>query len=142
MHQSFVTTSQPRGMSRTLTLCLKFPIVTTTLWGQLAGKTMTVHPRSLLLYCTAMCVWVYQTPTFPPHCGDKVKVKHSTFTRLWISPSCSGAGVKQWLQLTGALYSPCADPESFARGGPTLQRFFWMGGSKFHYISGPSSARQ
>ena len=32
------------------------PIVTTTLWGQLAGKTMTVHPRSLLLYCTAMFV--------------------------------------------------------------------------------------
>ena len=23
------------------------------------------------------------------------------------------------------IYSPCADPESFARGGPTLQRFLW-----------------
>ena len=29
---------QLRGMSRTLTLCLQFPIVTTILWGQLAGK--------------------------------------------------------------------------------------------------------
>ena len=27
-----------RGMSRTLTLCLQFPIVTTIMWGQLAGK--------------------------------------------------------------------------------------------------------
>ena len=66
---------QPRGMSRTVTLCLQFPIVTTTLWGQLAGKTMTVLPRSLLLYCTVMFVYVYQTPTFSPHCGGNVKVK-------------------------------------------------------------------
>ena len=41
------------------------------------------------------------------------------------------------------IYSPCADTESFARGVPTLQRFFFlMGGSKYHYISDPSSARQ
>ena len=58
-----------------LFLCLQFPIVTTTLWGQLAGKTMTVLPRSMLLYCTALLVYVYQTPTFPPHYGDNVKVK-------------------------------------------------------------------
>ena len=67
---------QPRGMSRTLILCLQFPIVTTTLWGQLAGKTMTVRSRSLLLYCTAMDAYIYQTPTFPPHCGDNVKSQH------------------------------------------------------------------
>ena len=66
---------QPREMSRTLILCLQFPIVTTTLWGQLAGKPMTVLPRSLLLYCTAMIACVYQTSTFPPHYGDNVKVK-------------------------------------------------------------------
>ena len=65
----------PRGMSRTLILFLQFPIVTNTLWGQLAGKTMTVFPRSLLLYCTAMVAYVYQTPTFPPHYGDNIKVK-------------------------------------------------------------------
>ena len=59
--------------SRTVTLCLQFPIVTTTLWGQLAGKTMTVLPRSLLLYCTVMFVYVYQTPTFPLHCGGKTQ---------------------------------------------------------------------
>ena len=78
MHQSFVTPPQLRGMLRTLTLCLQFPIVTTILRGQLAGKTMTVLPRSLFLYCTAMFVYVCQTPTFPPHCGDNVQVKHST----------------------------------------------------------------
>ena len=47
---------QLRGMSRTLTLCLQFPIETTILQGQLAGKTMTVLPRSLFLYCSAMFV--------------------------------------------------------------------------------------
>ena len=136
-----MTTPQPRGMSRTLTLCLKFPIVTTTLWGQLAGKTMAVHPRSLLLYCTAMFFYVYQTTTFPPHCGDNEKVKTHTFTRLWISPSCSGAGVKQWLQMTGALYIAHADPE-VSPEGVQLGNTFLMGGSKYHYISGPSSAHQ
>ena len=83
-------------MSRTLIICLQFPIVTTTLWEQLAGKTVTVLPCSLLLYCTAMFVYVYQTPTFPP------QVNNSTFARL--SPPCSGAWVKQWLQMTGALF--------------------------------------
>ena len=62
-------------MSRTLILFLQFPIVTNTLWGQLAGKTMRVFPRSLLLYCTSMVAYVYQTPTFPPHYGDNIKVK-------------------------------------------------------------------
>ena len=56
-------------------MCLQFAIVTTTLWGQLAGKTMTVLPRSLLLYCIDMAAYVYQTPIFPPHYGDNVKVK-------------------------------------------------------------------
>ena len=65
----------PRGMLRTLILSLQLPIVTITLWGLLAGKTMTVLPCSLLLYCTAMVAFVYQTPTFPPHYGDNVKVK-------------------------------------------------------------------
>ena len=32
-------------------------------------------PPSMLLYCTAMVAYVYQTPTFPPHYGDNVKVK-------------------------------------------------------------------
>ena len=36
---------------------------------------MAVLPRSLLLYCTAIVAYVYQTPTFPPHYGDNVKVK-------------------------------------------------------------------
>ena len=50
-------------------------IVTTTLWGQLDGKTMTVLPCSMVLYCTAMVSYVYQTPTFPPHYRDNAKVK-------------------------------------------------------------------
>ena len=76
MHYSFVTSApQPRRMSKTLILCLQFPIVTTTLWGQLAGKTMIFLPRNLLFYCTAMAAYVNQTPTFPPHYEVNVKVK-------------------------------------------------------------------
>ena len=114
-------------MSRTLTLCLKFPIITTTLWGQLAGKTMAVHPRRLLSYCTAMFVYVYQTTTFPPHCGDNEKVKNSTFTRLWISPSCSGAGVKQRLQMTGTLYIAHARIQKVSPEGVQLGNVFFYG---------------
>ena len=133
-------------MARTLTLCLQFPIVTTTLWGQLAGKTMTVHPRSLLSYCTDMFVYVYQTPTFPLHCGDNVKVKTQHVYQAMDIPVL----IRSWGEAVVTndwriLYSPCAVPESFARGGPTLQcflLFFLMGGSKYHYISDPSSARQ
>ena len=123
-----MTTPQPRGMSRTLTLCLQFPIVTTTLWGQLAGKTMTIHPRSLLEYCTAMFVYVYQTPKFPSHCGDNAKVKtQHIYQAMDIPVLLMGWGeavvTKDWR----IIYSPCADPESFARGGPTLQHFFLDG---------------
>ena len=51
------------------------PVLTTTLWGQLADKNMTVLSRSLLLYCTAMVAYVFKTPTFPLHYGDNRKVK-------------------------------------------------------------------
>ena len=106
-------------MLRTLTLCLKFPIVTHTLWGQLAGKTMTVHPRSLLLYCTAMFVYVYQTTTFPPHCRDNVKVKTQHIYQAMDIP------VKQWLQMTGALYIAHARIQKVSPEGVKLcNRFF------------------
>ena len=52
MHESFVITHQPRGLSRTVNLFLQFPIVTTRLWGQLAGNTMTVIPA--VCYYTAL----------------------------------------------------------------------------------------
>ena len=135
-----MTTSQSRGMSRTLTLCLKFPIVTTTLWGQLAGNTMTVHPRSLLLYCTAM--FVYQTTTFPPHCGgnEKVKTQH-IYQAMDIPVLLRGWGEAVVTNDWRIIYSPCANPESVARG-VQLGNGFLMGGSKYHYISGPSSAHQ
>ena len=52
-----MTTHQPRGMSRTVTLCLQFPIVTTTLWRQLAGKTMTVlHPQYVIILHCHVCL--------------------------------------------------------------------------------------
>ena len=113
-------------MSKTLTLCLQFPIVTTTLWGQLAGKIMTVHPRSLLLYCTVMFVYVYQTPSFPPHCGDNVKVKTQHIYQAMDIPVL----LRGWDEAVVTndwriIYILIADPESFARGGPTLQRFLW-----------------
>ena len=137
-----MTTPQPRGMSKTLTLCLQFPIVTTTLWAQLAGKTMTVHPRSLLLCCTAMFVYVYQTPTFPLHCGDNVKVKtQHIYQAADILVMIRGWGEAVVTNDWRILYSPCPDPESFARGA-NFATFFLMGGSKYHYISGPSSACQ
>ena len=39
------------------------------------GTASWQNHDSLLLYCTAMVAYVYQTPTFPPHYGDNVKVK-------------------------------------------------------------------
>ena len=139
-----MTTPQPRGMSRTLTLCLQFPIVTTTLWGQLPGKTMTVHPSSLLVYCTAMFGYVYQTPTFPPHCGDNVKVKTQHIYQAMNIPPCSGARVKQRLQMTGVLYKAHARIQKILPEGVQLCNVFFFegGGTKYHYISGPSLARQ
>ena len=120
-----MTTPQPRGMSKTLTLCLQFPIVTTTLWAQLAGKTMTVHPRSLLLCCTAMFVYVYQTPTFPLHCGDNVKVKTQHIYQVVDIPvMIRGWGEAVVTNDWRILYSPCADPESFARGVKLCNFFF------------------
>ena len=56
-------------------------------------------PQSVIILHSNV-VYVYQTPTFPPHCGDNVKVK----TQRIISPSCSEALVKQWLKMTGALF--------------------------------------
>ena len=43
---------QPRGMSRTLILSLQFPIVTITLWRQLAGKPWQFSPA--VCYYTAL----------------------------------------------------------------------------------------
>ena len=111
---------------------------------QLAGKTMTVHTRSLLLYCIAMFVYVYQTTTFPPHCGDNEKVKtQNIYQAMDIPVLLRGWGEAVVTNDWRFIYSPCADPESVARGGPTWQRFFFlMGGSKYHYKGGPSSAHQ
>ena len=50
---AFMHPPPPRGMSKSLILCLQFPIVVTTLWGQLAGKPVTFsHPAAC--YYTAL----------------------------------------------------------------------------------------
>ena len=110
-------------------------------------------PQSvILLHChVCLCLsnrnissaYVYQTATFPLHCRDNVKVKtQDIYQSKDIPVLIRGWGEAVVTNDWRIIYSPCADPESFARGGPTLQRFFLMGGSKYHYISGPSSARQ
>ena len=48
---------QLRGMWRTLTLCLQFPIVTTILWGQLAGKILdSSPPQSVFILHSNVCL--------------------------------------------------------------------------------------
>ena len=43
--------------------------------GTASWQNEDSSPRNMLLYCAAMVAYVYQTPTFPPHYGDNVKVK-------------------------------------------------------------------
>ena len=62
----------PRGISRTFILCLQFPIV---LNHHTVGSASWQTHDSMLLYCTAMVAYVYQTPTFLPHYGDNCKSK-------------------------------------------------------------------
>ena len=107
MHQLFVTPPQLRGMLRTLTLCLHFPIVTTILRGQLAGKTMTVlpplpppPPPQFFFYTAQQCLSMSIKPL---HFLRIVEQRSSENTAHYI-PSCSEALVKQWLQMTGALF--------------------------------------
>ena len=57
-------------------------------------------PSQSVIIVHSNFVYVYLIPTFPPHCGDNVKVK----TQHILSPSCSEAWVKQLLQMTGALF--------------------------------------
>ena len=95
------------------------------MWGQLAGKTMTVHPRSLLLYCTAMFVYVYQTTTFPPHCEDNEKVKtQHIYQAMDIPILLRGWGEAVVSNDWRIIYSPCADPESVDRGVQLGNCFF------------------
>ena len=56
-------------------------------------------PLSVIILHSNVCLGL-SNPYFPPHCGDNVKVK----TQHIIYPSCSEALVKQWLQMTGALF--------------------------------------
>ena len=58
---------------------------------------MTVLPAVCYFSAQQYCLGLL---TFLPHCGDNVKVK----TQHIISPSCSEAWVKQWLQMNGALF--------------------------------------
>ena len=61
-------------------------------------------PQSFIILHCHVCLGLsnpYFSSALWRQCKSK---KHSTFTRLWISPSCSGVGVKQRLQMTGTLF--------------------------------------
>ena len=93
--------------------------------GQLAGKTMTVHPHSLLLYCTAMFVYVYQTTTFPLHCGDNVKVKtQHIYQAMDIPVLLRGCGEAVVTNDWRIKYSPCEDAEILPEGVQLCYGFF------------------
>ena len=61
-----------KGNVEDFDFCLQFLIV---LNHHTAGTASWQNHDCLLLYCTAMVAYVYQTPTFPSHYGDNVKVK-------------------------------------------------------------------
>ena len=68
-----------------------------TLWGQLAGKNMTVFPA--VCYYTAL-PWLPMSikhQHFLRTMETMLKLNHSTFARLF--PPCPGAWMKQWLQM-------------------------------------------
>ena len=69
MHLSIVTTAPTPspGECRGLWFC----VGNSPWWGKLTGKTMRILTRILLLYCTAIVAYVYQTPTFP-QCKSKI----------------------------------------------------------------------
>ena len=67
-----------------------------------------------------MFVYVYQTPTFY---NVKVKTQH-IYQAMDIPVLLRGWGEAVVKNDWRIIYSPCPDPESFARGGPTLKLFF------------------
>ena len=66
MRESFVTTSQPRGIAGTLTFCQANPCQKPTLRGQSVGKTAAVSPAVCCLHYTAFFAFITQIP----HHGD------------------------------------------------------------------------
>ena len=61
-------------------------------------------PQSVIILHSNVCLGLSNTyippQCIPPYCGDNVKVR----TQDIISPSCSEAWMKQWLQMTGVLF--------------------------------------
>ena len=70
MHESFVTTAPPPPVQGNVE---EFDFSNHHSVGTASWRNHDNSPPSLLLYCTAM--FVYQTPTFPPHYRDNVIVK-------------------------------------------------------------------
>ena len=62
MHESFVTTSQPRGIAVTLTFCQATPCQKHTLRGQSVGKTAAVSPAVCCFHYTAFFAFITQIP--------------------------------------------------------------------------------
>ena len=74
-HQSFVTTPPVQGNVKDFNFVSAVPHSNQHTVGAAIWQNLTVFPRSLLLFCTAMVAYVYQTPTFPTHYGVNMKVK-------------------------------------------------------------------
>ena len=90
---------QLRGMSRTLTLCLQFPIVTTILCGQLAGKPWQFSPQSVIILHSNVCLGLSN-----PYISSALWRQRKSKNTAHYIPSCSEAWMKQWMQITGALF--------------------------------------
>ena len=70
--------------------------------GTAGALVFWLHVYGMTMYLQRICpawAWIQMTGAHN-FCGDNVKVK----TQHIISPSCSEAWVKQWLQITGALF--------------------------------------
>ena len=88
----------------------------------------STFPQSVIILHCHVCLCL-SNPNNPPHCGDNVKVKtQHIYQAMDIPVLLRGWGEAVFTNDWRFIYSPCADPESFARGGPTLKLFFgWEG---------------
>ena len=67
--------------------------------GQLAGKTMTVLPQFVFILHSNVCLGLSN-----PYISSALWRQRASENTAHYIPSCSEAWVKQWLQMTGALF--------------------------------------
>ena len=92
------------GESRGLSFC-DFHFVS-AVPHHIVGTASWQNHDSLLLYCTAMVAYVYQTPTFLSHYGDNVKVKSKHICQA-IPALLSGLGEAVVTNDRCIIYSLC-----------------------------------